>query len=121
LALAARVLKETESDKAAVARVFQLTYGRAPQTQEVVEAVSFWRKMNEVQSKIKYEARKPPTTVVRRAKDENTGEPFTFTERLFGYETYIPDLAPHQVDARTRGLADLCLAILNSNEFAFVY
>ena len=49
------------------------------------------------------------------------GETFTFTETLFEYEDYVPDLQPHQVDARTRALADVCLAVLNSNEFVYLY
>ena len=65
--------------------------------------------------------RKYPTEIVRRAVEENTGEPFEFTEKLFVYNDYVPDLEPYQADARTRGLADVCLAILNSNEFVFVY
>jgi len=33
----------------------------------------------------------------------------------------VPDLEPHQVDARTRSFADLCLVLLNANEFIYVY
>ena len=62
----------------------------------------------------------PPTTITRRANEENTGEPFTFTETLFEYRDYVPDLQPHQVDARSRGLAQLCLVLLNANEFLYV-
>ena len=46
---------------------------------------------------------------------------FTFTETLFEYHDYVPDLQPHQVDARTRGLAQLCLVLFNANEFLYVY
>jgi hypothetical protein len=31
---------------------------------------------------------------------------------------FVPDLAPTDVDERTRALADLCLVLFNSNEFA---
>ena len=62
-----------------------------------------------------------PTEVVRSANEENTGQTFTFVEKLFEYQDYQPDLQPHQVDARTRGFADLCLALLNANEFLYVY
>ena len=34
---------------------------------------------------------------------------------------FVPDLQPADVDARTRALADVCLVLLNSNEFAYVY
>ena len=62
-----------------------------------------------------------PTEVTRRANEENTGEEFSFTETLFEYMDYVPDLEPHQVDARTRSFADLCLVLLNANEFIYVY
>ena len=74
-----------------------------------------------VQKRLTFKPREYPTEVVRRASEENTGEPFTFTERLFVYDDYVHDLQPHEVDAKTRALADVCLAMLNSNEFAFVY
>jgi hypothetical protein len=33
----------------------------------------------------------------------------------------VPDKKMTDVDADTRGLAEVCLVLLNSNEFAFVY
>jgi hypothetical protein len=33
----------------------------------------------------------------------------------------VPDLQPTDVDARTRALAEICLVLLNSNEFSYVY
>ena len=36
------------------------------------------------------------------------------------YLDYQPDLQPHEVDARTRGLAQVCLVLFNSNEFAYL-
>ncbi|MFT5126319.1 MAG: hypothetical protein ACI97B_004975, partial [Verrucomicrobiales bacterium] len=46
--------------------------------------------------------------------------PYTFTEQMPAYETYVPDLQPTDVDARTRGLAQLCLVLFNLNEFAYL-
>ena len=77
--------------------------------------------MTKIQQDRRPAPRKLPSEVVREAVDENTGEPFSFTEKLFVYEDYQPDLQPVQVDAKTRGLADLCLVLLNSNEFIYVY
>jgi hypothetical protein len=60
--------------------------------------------------------------VVRReAVEENTGEKFTFEEKLTVYENFVPDLKPADVDASTRALADACLVLFNANEFAYVY
>ena len=63
----------------------------------------------------------PPQSVVREAVEENTGEKFTFTEQLQAYESFVPDKKMADVDAETRGLAEVCLVLLNSNAFAFVY
>ena len=62
-----------------------------------------------------------PASIVREAVEENTGEKFTFTELLAPYRDYVPDLQPADVNAETRALAEVCLVILNSNEFVYVY
>jgi hypothetical protein len=33
----------------------------------------------------------------------------------------VPDLQPAEVDARTRALGDVCLVLLNSAEFSYLY
>jgi hypothetical protein len=121
LAFATDVLEESESDEAAITAVFQRAFGRRPAAEETIASLQHWQKMEIVQSRLTFKPREYPTEVVRRASEENTGEPFTFTERLFVYDDYVHDLQPHEVDAKTRALADVCLAMLNSNEFAFVY
>ena len=50
-----------------------------------------------------------------------SGASFKFTEVLFGYEDYEADPGLSDVDVETRALADLCLVVFNSNEFAYVY
>ncbi|MCB1079458.1 MAG: hypothetical protein KDM64_16695, partial [Verrucomicrobiae bacterium] len=80
-----------------------------------------WAKMTAEQSKATVASPEYPAEVRREANEENTGKIFSFTEKLFVYEDYVPDLQPGQVDARTRGFGDLCLVIFNSNEFAYVY
>ncbi|MFT5465045.1 MAG: hypothetical protein ACI8UO_000131 [Verrucomicrobiales bacterium] len=51
---------------------------------------------------------------------EKTGEPYDFIEHMPAYTDYEPDLQPSNVDARTRGLAQVCLVIFNLNEFAYL-
>ncbi len=121
LAFAASVRRDVASDAAAIEAIYRRAYSRLPSSDETAAALKFWQDMEAVQSELDFESREYPTEVVRRASEENTGEPFSFTERLFAYENYVHDLQPHEVDARTRALADMCLAILNSNEFVFVY
>jgi hypothetical protein len=121
LAFAARVLKETKGDGEAVSRAFRLAFGRVPNKAEADDALQLWKETTEEQAKRKPKPRTYPTEVIRSANEENTGQTFTFVEKLFEYQDYQPDLQPHQVDTRTRGFADLCLALLNANEFLYVY
>ncbi|MEX2580063.1 MAG: PSD1 and planctomycete cytochrome C domain-containing protein [Verrucomicrobiales bacterium] len=123
LAFADRVLRETEdrSDEAAVERAYELAYGRTPTADEIAAALEHWDEMTEVQANIDWQPREYPTEVKREANDENTGEIFAFSETLFTFEDYEHDLQPHEVDARTRAFADVCLGFLNSNEFVYVY
>lgn len=123
IAFANRVLTEREGqpDEAAVQRAFKLAYGRDPVAEEMADALAHWEEMTKVQEGISIPPREYPSEVTREATDENTGEPFSFNEKLRVYEEYVHDLQAHEVDARTRAFADLCLALLNSNEFVYVY
>ena len=62
-----------------------------------------------------------PTQVTRSLVEELTGQPFEFIEKLNVFEDYVPDSKPWTVSADTRALADVCLLLLNSNEFLYVY
>ena len=121
LALAARVLKATNSDHQAIDLAFRLAFGRHAEAAEQAAALAHWNDSTRLQVRQPATQQTLPTTITRRANEENTGEVFTFTETLFEYRDYVPDLQPHQVDARTRGLAQLCLALLNANEFLYVH
>ena len=53
---------------------------------------------------------------------EQTGKIFRWTEKLSGMRAgYEHDLRPWEVGPKTRALAELCLVLLNSNEFVYVY
>ena len=121
LALANRAVKETKSDDAALTRCFQLAFGRAPSADELTITLAHWRAMEAEQKAPITESPKPSLEVKREAVEENTGEKFSFREKLEAYADFIPDLQPSAVDAHTRALADVCLVLFNSNEFAYVY
>ena len=119
LALANRVLKEKAADP--ISRVFELTFGRKPTMDEKTACEDHWKQMEAKQAKLTFTKSKPPLEVRRDAVEENTGEKFSFNEKLPGYTEFIPDLQPVDCDAQTRALADVCLVLLNSNEFSYVY
>lgn len=121
LALAVRVLKETQNDPDAIRRCFELTLSREPSVEEIDELLDHWRVAENLLPETPEAPASPPTEIVREAIEENTGERFTFRERLHSNEDYVPDLQPTDVDRHTRALADVCLVILNSNEFVYVY
>ena len=121
LTLATRILKENPSHEEAVTRLFQICFGRNPQSNELKLCLKHWEELEETQNQLKPVPRKFPTEIVRQASEENTGESFTFTEILHAYKDYIPDLQPHQANAESRSLADLCLIFFNSNEFVYLY
>ncbi|WP_294384020.1 PSD1 and planctomycete cytochrome C domain-containing protein [Prosthecobacter sp.] len=119
LALANRVMKEKATD--AVGRVFELTFGRKPAADEKALCEAHWKQMEAKQAQISFAKHQPPLTVKREAVEENTGEKFSFHEKLPAYADFVPDLQPTDCDAKTRALADVCLVLLNSNEFAYLY
>ena len=119
LALANRVMQEKPAD--VITRVFQLTYGRQPSAAEKTACTTHWHAMVSRQSAIAFKQPQPPLSVKRDAVEENTGEKFSFHEKLPGYADFIPDLQPADVDAQTRALADVCLVLLNSNELIYLY
>ena len=121
LALAHRVVKETRSDEAAITRLFVLTYSRRPNSDERQNCLVLWRDIEALLGDEQPPSHKPPLEVRRDAVEENTGEKFSFDEKLHVYADFVPDLQPSDVSSHTRALADVCLALLNSNEFAYVY
>lgn len=119
LALASRVLREHPDH--ALDQLFQLAFNRSPSADEKAACEAHWQQMHVKQKSLTPTKSKPPLSVKRDAVEENTGEKFSFQESLPGYADFIPDLQPADVDARTRALADVCLVLLNSNEFSYLY
>lgn len=121
LALANRILNEKRSRDASIARLFQLAYGRSPSSEETAACLAHWDAMTERHKTLKFDPPEYPKEIVRDAVEENTGERFRFAEPLEVYADFVPDLKPSDVSPDVRGLAEVCLVILNSNEFAYVY
>lgn len=121
LACADRAVRESDGDEEALRQCLQLAYGRNATDDEVLRLLVHWQH-TEAGLPERAEAWEPwPTTVEREAVEENTGDLFRFTEALPTADDFVPDLQPADVDRHTRALADICLAIFNSNEFVYVY
>jgi len=120
LAMAARVLKFVKNDRHAIHWAFELALGRGPSPAELKACLEHWKDATAEEENKTYSPRRFAATVRRTVMAEKTGEPYDFIEHMPAYEKYVPDLQPHQVDARTRGLAQVCLVLFNSNEFAYL-
>jgi hypothetical protein len=123
LALAHRVGRENAgSDPAgSVGRLFQSALQRNPTPDELTAAVAHYQKVlarhrENTPPRVDY-----PTEILREAVEENTGEKFSFTETLFAYRDFVPDLQEADASPETRALAEIALVLFNSNEFVYVY
>jgi hypothetical protein len=121
LAMADRLVKESRSREETIARAFELASGRHASKAEVTACLTHWDAMTARHRTLKFDPPAYPREITREAVEENTGEKFRFTEPLEAYADFVPDLKPSDATPEVRGLAEVCLVILNSNEFAYVY
>jgi len=120
LAFAARLLDEAKEGPAVIRRAFQLALGRHASADEVAACVTRWKQATADEKEKKSIPKAYPNKIKRTVMAEKTGEPYDFWEFLPAYETYQPDLQRNEVDARTRGLAHVCLVLFNLNEFSYL-
>ena len=122
IAFALRIQKELPNDSQNwIRHAVRIAYGRAPTDQEHGELMEYLNEMQTYHQQHDPEPVEYPTQVTRSLVEEFTGEPFEFIERLNVYEDYVPDPKPWTVDSEIRALADVCLLLLNSNEFIYLY
>ncbi|MEM7143626.1 MAG: DUF1553 domain-containing protein [Verrucomicrobiota bacterium] len=122
IALANRLLTEDEKrdDAAIINRAFQLALSRPATPTELKACLAQWKHAVADEKKTTHKPKEFPKGINRTVMAEKTGEPYTFFEYMPAYNTYVPDLQRSDVDARTRGLAHVCVVIFNLNEFAYL-
>ena len=120
LAFADRLIKEGNSESTTIKRAFELALGRVAGKEEVELCVERWNIATRSESQKNPVATSFPKKIKRTVMAEKTGEPYDFWEFLPSFESYQPDLQRFETDARTRGLAHVCLVLFNSNEFAYL-
>ena len=121
IAFALRLEKEARSATDQVRRAFEHALGRAPNAEEQNRMTAYLGEMKEYHAKAKPEAVTYPTSVTRSLVEEFSGKKFEYVEILPIFEDYTPDKKAADVSASTRALADLCLLLFNSHEFAHIY
>ncbi|MEQ1858477.1 MAG: PSD1 and planctomycete cytochrome C domain-containing protein [Chthoniobacteraceae bacterium] len=120
LALAAAIGKSEATTDARIAKVFRTVHGRAPSAGEAKACAAHFEKL------LAHHRAHPPQPVAlpmkvkRQMVEELTGETVEWEEDLPGMDRYQRDLMPWEVAPETRAFAEVCLALLNSNEFLYL-
>ena len=120
LAMAASLKKAAPALDAQVVLAFRRAYGRAPTDGELRTCSTHVARVLDHHRQRQPSPTTLPTKVARHAVEEMTGEDVHWEEELAGLKDYQRDLMPWEADAETRALAELCLVLMNSNEFLYV-
>jgi hypothetical protein len=120
LAMAVRSENLSSNRSKQIENIFRLAYGRMPSKSEKQICLKHLQQMTAHHEKTKPVDFEFPKEVVRTMVEELSGEPFAFKED-WDMTNYEYNLRPSEVSPETRALADLCLVILNSNEFVYIY
>jgi hypothetical protein len=120
LAFADRLLKETSSREQAIDLAFALSFNRQPSEDERAACLAHWTAMTARHEKIVFEKPAKIVSITRHVIEENTGEAYSYVEKLPMLAEFQPDLHPADVPASTRGLMEVCLSLLNANEFLYL-
>ncbi|MFH1301837.1 MAG: PSD1 and planctomycete cytochrome C domain-containing protein [Planctomycetota bacterium] len=120
IALAHKIRQETKSTPEAIQRTFQAVVLRPPEPAELAVTLKHVTEMQDYHRAHPPQKVPLPREVKREMIEELTGESFAWTEKLDLTDNYVQDLKPWDVDAETRALAELCLVLMNSNEFVYL-
>ncbi len=119
-ALAARLDQEAPTVEARLRRIFALAYGRPPEAAELTTTLAHYRRMLGQHRAHPVAPRAPAKPIVHKITSELTGRVQEFVQPMDG-PTYEHNLHPAELRPEVRALADVVLAVLNSNEFAYIY
>ena len=103
-----------------IAGAFRLAFGRLPTDEELEWSEDFLERMADHHGENPAPPRRPPSDVVHHITSELTGERFEFVQPAYS-GPYEHNPHPSEATPQTRALADLALALFNSNEFVYVY
>ena len=120
LAFAAALEKQSPTLAGRIGLAFRAAYGRGPTADELRACEEHVKKMTMYHRDHPPTPTALPTKVKRHMVEEMTGEEVSWEEELDVMKEYQRDLMPWQVGAETRALAEVCLVLLNSNEFLYV-
>jgi hypothetical protein len=119
VALAAALTKERPAFDEQLEAAYRRVYGRPPAADEVEACRRFYTDALDFHRANVPRSVELPKRVRRGMIEEFTGEMVYWDEEL-PLDDYVRDTMPWQVAAEVRALADVCVVLLNSNEFLYV-
>ena len=121
IAFALRLEREEANLTSRIERAYEVAFARLPEPAMTAKFAQYVAAMEAHHRSSAPRAVSYPTRITRSLVEEFTGAPFEYEEWLPIYEDYSPDTQAWDVGSTTRALADFCLLLFNSNEFAYVY
>ena len=98
-----------------------MALGRHPDTEEKQRLTDYVIGMRSYHAGVTPARMDYPVKITRSVVEEFSGKPFEYEEILPSFASYQPDTKPADASPNTRALADMCLLLLNSNEFVYLY
>lgn len=120
LAFAAALERQAPDLTGQIELAFHHAFGRRPTADEVLSCSDHARQLAAYHRDHPPRPASLPTRVKRHMVEEMTGEEVAWEEELDVMKDYVSDLMPWQVSPTTRALAEVCLVLLNANEFLYL-
>ena len=120
VAMSNTICCETRNMEEAIGSAFRRILGREATAAEVEQLKIFMQDTRESDKKGDGVKSPYPTEITRSLVEEFSGLRFEYREILPKFENYKADLGMHEVSRDCRSLADVCLLLMNTNEFLFV-
>jgi hypothetical protein len=120
LSMARSIERAAADDASRIDLAFRLVFGRAADAEERKRCLDHRARMLERHRAIPPVEAAPPRFVRREMIEEFTGALVRWDEELDAMRDFVRDLKPWDVPPETRALAEVCLVLLNSNEFLYV-
>jgi len=120
LSLAHRIAQAQANPAKQIEEAFEIVLCRKPSDEERRACKEHLARLTEHHRTHRPSAIELPKETRREMIEEMTGESFSWVETLDQMRDYQPDLQPNEVPAETRALAEICLVLLNTNEFLYI-
>ena len=120
IAFAMRIQRDAATPELQIQHAFQLALNRDASPEEIARLTDYFEKMTAYHSDTEPAPTTYPTEIVRSLVEEFSGKPFEYREILPVFEDYVADVKAVDVTPQTRAMADVCLLLLNTNEFIYL-